>query len=87
MIFSSPFAAARAVLHVDVEDPLEQPCPADAARSRLSGLNFAIGGDSSFGGRLILLERPLRHHPRAKLGVGCQHAVVPDQVQPRPRQA
>ena len=38
-------------------------------------------------GRLCGLCRqlgPLRHHQRAQLGVGCQHAMKADQVQPRP---
>ena len=39
-----PGAAVRAVLHVDVEDPLEQPRPADAVRSGLDGLDLAPGG-------------------------------------------
>jgi len=55
------------------------------ARSRLRGLNFAIGDVSSSGGRLCLCGRFLRHHQRAQLGVGGQHPMKTDQVQPRPR--
>jgi hypothetical protein len=37
-------AAVRAVLHVDVKDALEQPRPADAVRTSLDRLDFALGG-------------------------------------------
>jgi hypothetical protein len=52
-------AAVGAALHVDVEDALEQPCPADAVWPRLDSLDFALGRDCSFGGRLRLSGRPL----------------------------
>ena len=78
-----PGAAPRAVPHVDVEDPLEQPRPADAAGPGLNRLDFALGANRCFGGRLLLSRRPLRHHPPPQLRMGRQHPVVPDQVQPR----
>ena len=80
-----PGAAPRAVPHVDVEDPLEQPRPADAAGPGLNRLDFALGANRCFGGRWLLCRRRLRHPPRPQLRVGRQHPVVPDQVQLRPR--
>jgi hypothetical protein len=64
------------VLHVDVEDTLEQPRPADAMRPDLGRLDLALGGRIGFGGRLLSIRWPLRHHQRAQLGVRRQHAVV-----------
>jgi len=49
-----PAAAVRAGVHVDVEHPLEQPGPADAARPDLDGLGLACGGDNGFAGLLRL---------------------------------
>lgn len=57
-----PAAAVRAGVHVDVEHALEQPRPTDAVRHSLDRLEFALRGRSGFGGRPLLLERPLRHH-------------------------
>jgi hypothetical protein len=53
-------AAVGAVLHVDVEDALEQPCPPDAARTALGALDLALGNGSL--GDLSLMCRPLRQH-------------------------
>ena len=39
-----PGAAVRAALHVDIEHPLEQPCPVDASGPNLGGLGFAAAG-------------------------------------------
>ncbi|MCC7150603.1 MAG: hypothetical protein IT501_01265 [Rubrivivax sp.] len=60
-----PGAAVWAGVHIDIEDPLEQPRPADALRLGLNRLD----------------------HQRAQPGVRRQHAVKPDQVQPRPQRA
>ena len=64
-------AAVRAVLHVDLEHALEQSRPADARRPaaqviRLVFLRFRSGS--------TVVIVPCRHHLRAQLGVGCQHA-------------
>ncbi|SER45187.1 Uncharacterised protein [Pseudomonas luteola] len=80
-----PGAAVRAVLHVDVEDALEKPRPADAVRPGLDSLDFALGNGCSLGGHLCLRRWAVRHYQRAQLRVRGQHAVEPDEVQPRPR--
>ena len=74
-------AAVRAVLEVDLEDPFEQPGPAHSHRLAMRAVRLALGGL----GCLSALVRPLRHHRRTQLGVGCQHAVEADQVQAWPR--
>ena len=54
--FELPGAAVWAVLHVDVEDALEKPRPADAVRPSLDRLDFALGGhvdDRDAGGTRI----------------------------------
>ena len=79
-----PAAAVRAGVHVDVEHPLEQPCPADAVRPAVNRLGLAFVGSCDFGGLLLHL-RSLRHHQWPKLRVRGQNAVEPDEVQPRPR--
>jgi hypothetical protein len=73
-----PGGPVRAVRHVDVEDALEQPSPADALRPTQGGLDFPIGVGRSVGRCLCLRERALRHHHRPQLGVRCQNAVEPD---------
>ena len=85
MILSSPPSQLGAVCMSISNNALEQPRPADAMRPGLDRLDFVLGGDRSFGGRLRLNGRFLWHHQRAQLGVGRQHAVKPDEVQPRPR--
>jgi hypothetical protein len=80
-----PGAAVWAVLHFDVEHALQQPRPADAARPRQDGVDFALGGGCRPGCRLCLRWWVLRHHQRPQLGIRRQHAAKPDQVQPRPR--
>jgi hypothetical protein len=52
--------------------PVQQPRTA----SLLQPHDLALGRRSSFGGRLLMRGRALRHHPRAKLGVGCQNAMA-----------
>jgi len=49
MILSRPAAAVRALLHVDVAYPLEQPCPAGASRPGpgMGRLDLTLGGGSS----------------------------------------
>ena len=79
-----PGAAVRAVLHVDVENPLKQPCPADASGPDLGGLGLALDAGCGNAWHFLILGRPLRHHQRAQLGVRGQNPVEPDQVQPRP---
>ena len=77
-----PGTAVRAVLHVDVEDALEQPRPADAVRPGRNRLGLAYTGHCDFDGLLLHLGS-LRHHQRPQLRVGGQHPVKADQVQPR----
>ena len=77
-------AAVRAVLHVDVEDAFEQLRPAAAVRSALNRLGLAFAGNCGLGGPLHHLG-PLWRHQRPQLGVRGQHALVPDQLQPRPQ--
>jgi hypothetical protein len=64
------------VPHVDVEHPLEHPCPTAAARAGLGLLGLALGDR-------WIIGRALRHHHRPQLGGRGQHAMEPDQVQPR----
>lgn len=45
-----PAATVRAVLHVDFEDPPEQPRPADALVPGLNRLGLAFAGSGDFGG-------------------------------------
>jgi len=59
-----PVAAVRAVLLVGVENPLEQPRPADAVRPRLKALDLPLGSRCGFAGRLL----HLRHLRRLKPG-------------------
>ena len=40
---------------------------------------------TALGGRLCLRQRDVPHHPCPQAGVGGQHAMKADQVQPRPR--
>ena len=80
-----PGAAVRAMLHVDVEDALEQPCPTHAVRPDLHSPDLALGSDNAFGGRLFVRARSLRHDQRPQLGVRGQDAMEPDEVQPRTR--
>jgi len=79
MILSS--AAVGAVLEVDLEDPLEQPGPADARRPAVCATG--LGGVERR--RVGILVGTCRHHPRAQLRVGRQHPMESDQVQPRTR--
>jgi hypothetical protein len=55
-----PGATVRPVVHVDAEDPFEQPHPADAMWPDLDRLDLALGSRSGFGGRLLLIRWPLR---------------------------
>ena len=80
-----PSAAVRAVLHVDVEDALEQPRPADAMRPGLNRLCLAASRRSGFGGWLVLIRWPLRHHKRTQLRVRRQHPMKT--AKPRRRRA
>jgi len=73
-------AAVRAVLHVDIEHALAQPGPADAVRSSLDLLYFALGGGCRHGCSLCLRGWALRHHQRRQLRVRGQHPVKADQV-------
>ena len=59
-----PGAAVRAVLQVDVKDPLEQPRPADAVRPGLvlNRLGLAAAGHGAFAGLLLPLGS-LLHDP------------------------
>jgi len=59
-----PGTAVRAVLQVDVKDPLEQPRPADAVRPGLvlNRLGLAAAGHGAFAGLLLPLGS-LRHDP------------------------
>ena len=50
-------AVVRAVLHVDVEHPLEQSRPVHGARMDLGILGLALGNDGSIG-RLLVSCRP-----------------------------
>ena len=72
-------AAVRAVLQVERKHPLEQPGPTQPHRPVMRAARLALGRWRGLGGRLGLL----RHHHRAQLGVGDQHAVEANQVQPR----
>ena len=65
----------RAVFKVQVEDALEQACPAHARRSFL-GVP---------GGILAGLLRGARHDCRTQCGIGGEHPVKADQVQARAR--
>ena len=69
-------AALRAVLEVDLEHALEQLCPAHARWPAMRTVRRARRGLR----RRSALDRPLRHHLRAQLGVGRQHAVKADQL-------
>ena len=84
-----PGTAVRAVLQVDVKDPLEQPFPADPVRPGRNRLGLASGGGGSLAGLPCHLGHigamPLWHHPCPQPGVRGQHAVEPDEMQPRPR--
>jgi hypothetical protein len=64
------------MLHVDVKYALEQPRPANAMRPCLDGLDLALGGNCGIGGLLLMNLGTLRHHQRAELGFGGQHAMV-----------
>jgi hypothetical protein len=55
-----PGTTVRPVVHVDAEDPFEQPHPADAMWPDLDRLDLALGSRSGFGGRLLLIRWPLR---------------------------
>lgn len=74
-------AEVRAVLQGDVEDPLEQPRPADAYGPNLGGLGHALDAASGNAWRLLILGRPLWHHPRAQLRVRGEHAMESYEVQ------
>ena len=78
-------AEVRAVLQGDVEDPLEQPRPADAYGLNLGGLGHALDAASGNAWRFLILGRPLWHHPRAQLRVRGQHAMESYEVLPGPR--
>ena len=67
MIFKAA-AAVRAVLHVDIEDPFEQPGPAQA---RCFSLGTGVIG-RGLGGTLWRSGNDFT----AQLGVGCQHSMV-----------
>ena len=69
-----PAAAVRAVLHVDVEDALEQPRPADAMRPGLNRLCLAASRRSSIGNSnaLFKLTGP-GVNPTAPLDPGLAH--------------
>ena len=54
--------------------------PAQPHRAVVRKARLALGGLCLLGGRLGLL----RPHQRAHFGVGCQDAMAPDQMQPRP---
>ena len=60
-------AAVRAVLHVDIEDPFEQPGPAQA---RCFSLGTGVIG-RGLGGTLWRSGNDFT----AQLGVGCQHSM------------
>ena len=64
-------AAVRAVLQVKIEHALEQLGPAQTHRLVMHAVRLALGGRRGLGGSLGLL----RHHLRAQLGVGRQHAM------------
>jgi hypothetical protein len=51
-----PAAAVRAGVHVDVESPVEQPCPADPLLPGLKRLDLALGGSC----RIVGLHRRRR---------------------------
>ncbi|HYN60230.1 MAG TPA: hypothetical protein VET87_11840, partial [Rubrivivax sp.] len=70
----------RAVPQVEIEHALEQLGPAQSHRAVVRTVRVALSGPCSLSGRL----GRLRHHQRAPLGVGCQHTMEADQVQPRP---
>jgi len=65
-------AAVRAVLHVDLEDPLEQLGPAQPNRTVVRTGRLVLGRRYDLHGWFAFL----RHHLRSQLGVGCQYAVV-----------
>ena len=69
-------AAVRAVLQVEIEQPLEQLGPARAHRSVVRTVRVALGRSCCLRGRLRLLRHHLWHHQRPQPGVGCQRAVV-----------
>jgi hypothetical protein len=71
--------AVRAVLHVDLEDVLEQLGPAHAHRSVVRAVRLASGGLRGVRRRLGYFW----HHQRAQLGVGGQDAFKPNQAQRR----
>jgi hypothetical protein len=71
-------AAVQAVLHVDVEGALKQPCPAETTGPQLGALGLALGRDCGVGA-LSCLVRILGHLQQPQLGVGRQHPVKPDQ--------
>ena len=67
-----PGAAVRAALHVDIEHPLEQPCPADACGPDLDGLGLALDAGCGNACSLLILGRPCgttRLEPPPHLGV------------------
>ena len=74
-------AAVRAVLQTELEHALEQLGPARPYSAVMRTGRLALGGLCVLRGRLGLL----RHPQCAHLGVGCQHTMEADQVQPRPR--
>ena len=67
-------AAVRAVLQVELKHALEQPRPTQPHRAVVRTVRLALGGRRGLRGRIGLS----RHHLRAQLGVGCQHAVEAD---------
>jgi hypothetical protein len=74
-------AAVGAMLHVDLEHEFEQLGPAQSHWwSMVRAACLALGSLYGLGGRLGLL----RHHQRAQLCVGYQHALEADQMQPWP---
>ena len=65
-------AVVGAVIHVDLEDPLEQLGPAQPHRVVMLTARRGLGRRC---GMRVLLGL-LRHHQRPQLGVGGQYAVV-----------
>jgi hypothetical protein len=68
------------VLHVDVEDPLEQPRPADAVRMGLNRIGISAGCVCRLSRGLCLCGRGLRHHQRMQLGIRGQHPMFAQRV-------
>ena len=76
--------AVQAALHVEIEHPLEQPRLADESRPGLGGLDLALGGGCSLGGRAKKAEPIDADDAPARVGENRQ---APSLSAPRPAYA